>query len=84
MRVGSVFMTLISDGMTWKSASSSGWKYMKGHGFKSYVSHYVLFDLLLILILYIVVLGDNMIVKVCELAWNMNWLGGLALTWHWS
>ena len=45
-------------------------------------ANYVLFDLLLILILYMVVLGDNMILKVCELAWNMNWLGGLALTWH--
>ena len=42
----------------------------------------VLVDLLLFLKLYMVVLGDNMIVKVCELAWNMNWLGGLALIWH--
>jgi len=29
------------------------------------------------------VLGDNMIENVCELAWNMNWLGGLALIWYW-
>jgi len=36
--------------------------------FKSYVCHYVLVDLLLSLILYMDVLGDNMIVKVCKLA----------------
>ena len=44
-------------------------------------ANYVLFDLLLILILYMVMLGDNMIVKVCELAWWFSF--DLALVWSW-
>jgi len=34
--------------------------------------------LLLILILYMVMLGDNMVIELCVLSRNMNWLGGLA------
>jgi len=44
---------------------------------------YVLFDLLLILILYKVMWGDNMVIELCELSRNMNWLDDLALIWHW-
>jgi len=46
-------------------------------------ANYMLFDLLLILILYMIMLGDNMVIELCELSRNMNWLDGLALTWHW-
>jgi len=40
MRVGGVIIIISFDGMTWKSASSSGWKYfdcVRGLGFESYV-----------------------------------------------
>jgi len=72
-------------GMTWKSTCSIGWEYFivcEDMGSSPMCDISVLVDLFLFLKLYMVVLGDNMIVNVCELAWNMNWLGGLALIWH--
>jgi len=71
-------------GMTWKSTNLIGWEYfirVKGLGFESYECYWCVGWLIFILKLYMVVLGDNIMVNVYELTWNINWLGGLAVIW---
>jgi len=59
--------------MMWKSASSYGWEYfdyVRGLGFESYVCQLcVVYEIML---------------ELCVLARNINWLGDLALTWYWK
>jgi len=56
--------------VTWKGTSSNSWEYfdcVKGLGSSPMYVIYVLFDLLLILIICMIMLGDNIIIELEKL-----------------
>jgi len=71
--------------MTWKSTSSSGWEYfdcVKGLRFESYGCHVCVFDLLLILIICMIMLGDNITIELEELTQTwLGWIGCAIALW---
>ena len=66
----------------WKSTSLNGWEYFivwKDLGLSPMYANCVLFNLLLFLIICLIMLSDNIIIELYELAQNMNWLNDCAL-----
>ena len=82
MWVVGAFWHLMLIVVTWKSTSSCGWEYfdcVRGLGFESYVCYLCVVWVILILI-WMIMLGDNIIIELEEL--TQMWLGwiGCALT----
>ena len=56
--------------------------YARGLGFKSYVCQLCVIYLLLYFYKYVILLWNDIILKLYSLARNMNWFDGYAWIWH--